>query len=412
MAVITFFSASYCNEKEVINGLAEDLGYKIISREVVDRAFERFHVPREKLVKAMRSPPSMFNQFTHEKERNVAYLRAAMAEQIKNDNIIYHGFAGHLIPKNINHVLRVCLVANHEFREALALRSEGLTRKDARSRIKKDDEDMGRWTRHLFDLGPWDKSLYDIKFPMHSTSVEEAASVIGEYARKEILATTEKTTQALDDFTLASQVNVALIEAGHYDIDVSCKNGTITIIINKNVVRLKHLENELAGIARKVPGVTKIQSKVGPRFHEPSIYRQYQFELPQKVLLVDDEKEFVQTLSERLQMREFGTVVAIDGEEALDMVASEEPEVMVLDLRLPGIDGIDVLRQMKSKYPDVEVIILTGHGTKKDEELARELGAFAYLEKPVDIEKLSQTMKDAYNKIKSKTRHKSDQQAD
>jgi len=68
-------------------------------------------------------------------------------------------------------------------------------------------------------------------------------------------------------------------------------------------------------------------------------------------------------------------------------------------LKMPGIDGIEVLRRMKREHPHVEVIILTGHGSEREEILARELGAFAYLKKPVDIDVLSQTMKEAYRKL-------------
>ncbi len=72
---------------------------------------------------------------------------------------------------------------------------------------------------------------------------------------------------------------------------------------------------------------------------------------------------------------------------------------MVLDLKMPGVNGMDVLRKVKKERPHVEVIILTGHGSEKDKDLAMELGAFAYLEKPVDIEILTKTMKEAYAKI-------------
>ena len=75
------------------------------------------------------------------------------------------------------------------------------------------------------------------------------------------------------------------------------------------------------------------------------------FEMPSKVLLVDDERDFVQTLSERLIMRDMGSAVAYDGESALTMIADEEPEVMILDLKMPGIDGIEVLRQVKIDQP-------------------------------------------------------------
>jgi DNA-binding response OmpR family regulator len=114
---------------------------------------------------------------------------------------------------------------------------------------------------------------------------------------------------------------------------------------------------------------------------------------------VDDEKEFVQTLSDRLQTRDLDSAIAYDGEEALSYIEKDEPDVMVLDLKMPGVNGMDVLRKVKKERPHVEVIILTGHGSEKDKALAMELGAFAYLEKPVDIDVLTKTMKDAYNKI-------------
>lgn len=121
-----------------------------------------------------------------------------------------------------------------------------------------------------------------------------------------------------------------------------------------------------------------------------------------KILLVDDEEDFVKTLSERIKMRDLGSDIALNGEEALKLVDNEVPDVMVLDLKMPGIDGMEVLRRVKKAYPDVQVIILTGHGSEKDEKDARRLGAFEYLQKPVDIDKLVQYIQRAYkNKFES-----------
>ncbi len=115
-----------------------------------------------------------------------------------------------------------------------------------------------------------------------------------------------------------------------------------------------------------------------------------------KVLLVDDEEDFVKTLAERIKMRDLGSEVALDGEQALQSVDTDVPDVMVLDLKMPGIDGMEVLRRVKKAYPEVQVIILTGHGSEKDEEEARRLGVFEYLKKPVDLDVLIKTMKKAY----------------
>jgi DNA-binding NtrC family response regulator len=115
-----------------------------------------------------------------------------------------------------------------------------------------------------------------------------------------------------------------------------------------------------------------------------------------KILLVDDEEDFVRALSERIRMRDLGSEIALNGEEALKLVETEVPDVMVLDLKMPGIDGMEVLRRVKKAYPGVQVIILTGHGSEKDEKDSYRLGAFKYLQKPVDIDKLVQYIHHAY----------------
>ncbi|MBW1981250.1 MAG: response regulator [Deltaproteobacteria bacterium] len=117
-----------------------------------------------------------------------------------------------------------------------------------------------------------------------------------------------------------------------------------------------------------------------------------------KVLLVDDETDFVKALAERLQMRDLRSDAVYDGEQALTFVDEQEPDVMILDLKMPGIDGMEVLRRVKKAYPNIQVIILTGHGTEKDEEEARRLGAFDYLEKPVNLDVLVRKMKEAYQR--------------
>jgi DNA-binding response OmpR family regulator len=115
-----------------------------------------------------------------------------------------------------------------------------------------------------------------------------------------------------------------------------------------------------------------------------------------KVLLVDDEEEYVTTLGERMEMRGFKPEVAFSGEQALRMLKHSLPDVMVLDLKMPGIDGLEVLRKVKKTYPQIQVIILTGHGSDRDEAAARRLGAFDHLQKPVDINDLVHIMQLAF----------------
>ena len=119
-----------------------------------------------------------------------------------------------------------------------------------------------------------------------------------------------------------------------------------------------------------------------------------------KVLLVDDEEDFVSTLSERLQLRNITTLVATDGEEALQIIDTDKPPVVVLDVLMPGMGGLDVLRQIKRSYPRIQVIILTGRGSTKEGIKGMRLGAFDYLMKPVKIEMLMQKMNEAFQAAK------------
>ena len=113
------------------------------------------------------------------------------------------------------------------------------------------------------------------------------------------------------------------------------------------------------------------------------------------ILLVDDEVEFVTTLAERLDLRDIAARVAHDGESALKAVAEDEPHVMVLDVMMPGMKGIEVLQRVREQHPAVQVVLLTGQGKTRDGIEGMRHGAFAYLMKPLDLEDLMQTMNEA-----------------
>ncbi len=113
------------------------------------------------------------------------------------------------------------------------------------------------------------------------------------------------------------------------------------------------------------------------------------------ILLVDDEVEFISTLAERLELRGINARVTHDGESALREVADEEPQVMVLDVMMPGLKGLDVLQRVRESHPKVQVILLTGQGKTRDGIEGMRYGAFAYLMKPLDLEELIQTLAEA-----------------
>jgi len=402
MSIISLFSASHCRGCEVAQGVRDKLGYDFLSNEkLLAETSERFQVSEDKLKRAMHGPVSVFNKLTHEKERNLTYIRATLAELVQQDDLVYHGFAGHLLPRDLPHVLRVCLVAKLDYRIALAAQAEGIAAKTARKWVSKEDEERKRWTLHLFGLSPWDKRLYDMLLPMDSTAVDAAVAMIVEHAGKPPIKTTQASQKAMKDFLLTTQVQLALMQKGHdIDLDISAADGLVTVTINRYVLRLEHLKNELREVVLGVSGAKDMRTKLGPHFLPPNRYEKMIEDFKPKILLVDDEKEFVLTLSERLETRNLGSAIAYDGEEALSIMETDAPDVMVLDLKMPGIDGLEVLRRVKREKPGTEVIILTGHGSEQEERQAMELGAFAYLEKPVNIDVLAETMKQAYDKVK------------
>lgn len=122
-----------------------------------------------------------------------------------------------------------------------------------------------------------------------------------------------------------------------------------------------------------------------------------------KVLLVDDEREFADTLAQRLKMRNLKVGTAYNGEDALTKLKEDEPDVVVLDLNMPGMHGLEVLAETKKAYPDIQVIILTGHGTDKEEEEAKKIGSCDFLNKPADIDYLEQRIRKAFRKNREKT---------
>jgi DNA-binding response OmpR family regulator len=111
-----------------------------------------------------------------------------------------------------------------------------------------------------------------------------------------------------------------------------------------------------------------------------------------KILIVDDEQRYADMLSRRLALRGLICKVCYDGQTAIDLHANEPFTMVILDLRLPDLYGTEVLAQIKQCCPTTQVVILTGHGTEQDRLECLEIGAHAFLNKPVDIDQLVSIM--------------------
>jgi len=125
-----------------------------------------------------------------------------------------------------------------------------------------------------------------------------------------------------------------------------------------------------------------------------------------KLLMVDDEVKFLESISKRLVLKNFDVTTAVSGEEAIAAAEKGFFDVAVVDFQMPGMDGTQVLRTLKAKHKYLEIIMLTGHATVDSAVECTKLGAFKYLEKPYNFEKLVEVVKEAYEaRLKKKFEH-------
>jgi CheY-like chemotaxis protein len=397
MSAIALFYSAFTQEKEIREQLAAVSGYEVVQdADIISVVCSHYQFEREKVERAVYGPSSVFNKFTHERETIRACLKLVMADRMSSKGVIFSGFVTHLIPPAVTHILKVGIFDEKTNRIHRAV-EEGVSEKNAIRLIKKNDTSAGDWVNFLHGKLANDHDLYDIFFPVGSKTPAEAVQLIMENYRKPAVMETDESMQAVADMTIGARVELALLDNG-YTTQVRCSNAKIVLQVNKSVHSFAKLSETLSSIVGEVEGVKQVEVVAGKDYHV-SIYRDQEFTLPPKVLLVDDEQEFVQTLSDRLNTRSYGSYPLFDGEQAMEFLAHETPDVMVLDLKMPGMQGVEVLKKTKEAKPEIEVIILTGHGSEQDKKICMELGAYAYLQKPVDIVQLTAIIDEAYKEV-------------
>jgi DNA-binding NtrC family response regulator len=120
--------------------------------------------------------------------------------------------------------------------------------------------------------------------------------------------------------------------------------------------------------------------------------------MTEKVLLVDDEKDFLETLADRMRTRGMTVDTSASAIDALKRIETESYDAIILDLMMPGMDGLEALKLVKERRPELQVILLTGFGTLEKGIEAMKLGATDFVEKPADLETLTQKIKNAHAK--------------
>jgi cytidylate kinase len=263
MSIITISRGSFSKGKEVAEKVGAKLGYDCLAREVLLEASKEFNVPEIKLLRAIHDAPSILDRFGYKKDRYITFIRSAILQHFKKDNVVYCGLAGHFFVKNIPHVLKVRIIADLEERVKSEVEREGISRKEALQIIRQDDEERRKWSEHLYGINSQDPSLYDLVIHIKEMSTDDAAQVICETVALESFKTTPESQQAVEDLAVAAQVKAALMDF-RPDVDVVASGGLVQIHTAALLVKGEGLVSDIEAIARSVDGVKEVRVGVKP----------------------------------------------------------------------------------------------------------------------------------------------------
>ncbi|MGC9196733.1 MAG: AAA family ATPase [Syntrophobacteraceae bacterium] len=261
MAIITISRGSYSKGKDVAKLVADRLGYRCIAREVLLDASREFNMPEIRLVRAIHDAPSILDRFTHGKEKYITSFRAAMLKQFAQDNVVYHGLAGHFFVKGISHALKVRIIADMEDRVRTEMERMKLPREEALRILKSDDEERRKWSLNLYGIDTTDPSLYDLVIHIRKIKVEDAVDMICQVVGMDRFRTTGESQRAVENMALAAEVKAALIEIDS-DVEVSANNGFVKVEIRVPIEEQEERVSEVGKILKSLAGVSDFDIKV------------------------------------------------------------------------------------------------------------------------------------------------------
>lgn len=263
MAIITISRGSFSKGKEVAEKVALRLNYRNVSREVILEASKDFQIPQNRLDQAIHDAPSVFERFTYEKQKYIAYVAAEILSHFKNDNIVYHGLAGHFFAQDIAHLLKVRIIANFEDRIQALMAKDNLSQEQATEFLKKDDHDRKAWSYQLYGVDTTNSQLYDLVLHIDKLTIDNAVNLICEMAQLPQFAATAQSQQAIENLALAAKVRATLI-AEYPTCAVICEGGAANISVRASVRMDSRLSDIIKEKAMKVPGVVSASVRLRP----------------------------------------------------------------------------------------------------------------------------------------------------
>ncbi|MEW6671425.1 MAG: cytidylate kinase-like family protein [Thermodesulfobacteriota bacterium] len=261
MPIITISRGSFSHGQEVAVKTAQRLGYNCISREVLIEASKDFNIPEIKLFQAIHDAPSFIDRILPRRMKYIAYIQSAILKNLKRDNIVYHGFAGHFFVKGISHVLKVRIIADMEERIRLVMARNGLSRQEAYSYLHRLDEQRRKWGLQLYGIEPADPGLYDLVIRIGRITVDDAVDIISHKAALDHFQATPASRQQIEDLSLAAEVSACLIDMVP-GVTVTADKGLVCIMTPASHTR--KLELKMRKTAGTIPGLKNFYFNCNP----------------------------------------------------------------------------------------------------------------------------------------------------
>jgi cytidylate kinase len=258
MAVITISRGSFSGGTMLAECAAARLGYRCIDRDVIVRRAAAYGVSENDLRDALEKPPDLREPFEHTKYVYLTLIQAALSEEVRTGNVIYHGHAGHLLLRGISHVMRTRIIAPPAFRLAAVQHRLKMSEDEARAYIQRIDEDRQAWTQYLYGVDWRDAALYDLVLNLEHLDIPQACDIIAAVARQDCFQETPESRSASDDLALASRVQASLAMAPatmHLEIDVTARAGAVVVW---GPLSEPEEADTVKGVVAQVPGVMEI----------------------------------------------------------------------------------------------------------------------------------------------------------
>ncbi|MGB9103745.1 MAG: cytidylate kinase family protein [Terriglobales bacterium] len=258
MSVITISRGSFSGGKMLAECLARRLGYRCIDRDLIIQKAAAWGVSENDLREALEKPPGFLGHSSHTKYIYLAFIQAALTEEVREGKAIYHGLAGHLLLKGAPHILRTRLIAPLDVRIGMLQDLLKYNRKDAIAHIQKMDQDRKKWTQFLYGVDWGDPSLYDIVLNLEHMTIDKACDVICSMLTGGFFEFTPQCQQVMDDLALACRVRANLAQdpaTSDLELEIVAHHGSVSI--TGEVLGLDQAK-EIRRIARLVLGVTAV----------------------------------------------------------------------------------------------------------------------------------------------------------